>query len=307
MSPEGGIVAVDLAQGAEVWRSQEAAKPLTVSGDLLISQAEPAGVGGALRIVALDTRARGAAVTRSEVALPPGVQPMIDQTINRSFTAQAQPLAGDAAVSWEFVERPLRGLASGPMEVLPGEPPPQPFAVPDADAPAAMARAEPGAETTVVRGVVRVAISDGSVPPIEAPRAEFGPAAAAAGPVAPPSDLAPAAQLPGVPEPQFASADGRHVMSSRRVGDDSVWDKYAWTIFDRNNGERLGEVRTHLRYAPFFVSDSRVIYQTGPYARRVGDNIVQEALQIRAANLQTGERLWSLPVRDTADREPPPP
>jgi hypothetical protein len=113
--------------------------------------------------------------------------------------------------------------------------------------------------------------------------------------------------IPGIPEPQFLSADGRHVMSSTRVGNDLVWDKYAWKIFDRDTLQALGEVRTHVRYAPFFVSDSRVIYQTGPYAHRVGANIVEEPLQIRAADLQTGERLWSQAVRDVTDREPPPP
>ncbi len=55
MKPEGGIAAVGLAQGNELWRSSEAAKPLTVSGDLLVSQAEPKAGERALRIVTLNT------------------------------------------------------------------------------------------------------------------------------------------------------------------------------------------------------------------------------------------------------------
>ena len=77
--------------------------------------------------------------------------------------------------------------------------------------------------------------------------------------------------------------------------------------FRSQQRQGLGEVRTHVRYAPFFVSDPRVIYQIEPYARRVGENIVEEPMQIRAADLQTGERLWSHAVRDVIDREPPPP
>ena len=303
MNPGGGIVAVDLEGGKEVWRSTEAAKPLAVAGDLLVSQAEPAGPNDALRIVSLHTRKGGAPETRGAVVLPPGVQPMIDQTLNRSFIARAQPVAGDAEVFWEFVERPLRGVASGPVEVLPGEAPPEMVAEPPGAVPAAAPTVEPG-EATVVRGAARVALADGRVTPMATPSVEVG-AAPGAGPLAAAPGVAPT--ISGIPEPQFLSADGRHVMSSKRVGNESVWDKYAWKIFDRNSGRELGEVRTHVRYAPFFVSDPRVIYQIEPYARRVGENIVEEPMQIRAADLQTGERLWSHAVRDVTDREPPPP
>src|SRR5215203_3122330 len=40
MHPGGGIDAVDLASGALRWRSDRAAKPLALSGDRLIAQAE---------------------------------------------------------------------------------------------------------------------------------------------------------------------------------------------------------------------------------------------------------------------------
>jgi hypothetical protein len=120
MSPDGGILALDLARGEPVWRSEDAAKPLAVAGELLAGQAETAGPDNELVIVALDQR-DGATVARSLVALPPGVQPSIYQSPHRSFTARAEPAAGGATVSWDFMERPLRGMASGPLEVLPGE------------------------------------------------------------------------------------------------------------------------------------------------------------------------------------------
>jgi hypothetical protein len=50
-----------------------------------------------------------------------------------------------------------------------------------------------------------------------------------------------------------------------------------------------------------------VIYQTPPYARRQGRRMVEEPLQLLAADLNTGARVWSQPVRDTVDRQPPPP
>jgi hypothetical protein len=313
MSPRGGIVAVDLAEGAPVWRTKNAAKPLSLAGELLVGQAEAPGPDNELRIVTLDTSRRGKQVTEALVKLPPGVQPTIDSSLNRSFTAEVRPEPREAAVAWEFVEQPLRGIAPGPMEVLPGEAPPAvSAATPPARqgevAPVPVGAPEPGGEATVVRGAARVNLSSGTVTATEATRMPApSPPVVSAGDSAPASDLGPNELLPGVPQPQFLSADGRHVLSSQRVADDPEWDKYQWTILERDGGSRVGEFRTHLRYAPFFVEDTHVIYQTPPYARRQGRRMMQEPLQLRAVDLNTGARVWSQPVRDTVDRQPPPP
>src|SRR5262249_16943809 len=140
----------------------------------------------------------------------------------------------------------------------------------------------------------------GAVAPAIAPH--FAAAAAAAPAGHPGPDLSADASLPDVPKPQFLSADGRHVLSSQRTPDDPVWDKYLWTIYLRDTGARVGEFRTHLRYAPFFVMDHRTIYQTPPYARRGDTGLVENPPQIHAVDLATGARLWSHPVRDTVDR-----
>jgi hypothetical protein len=314
MSPQGGIDAVDLGEGTPVWHSSEADKPLTVSGTLLIGQAEAPGPANALRIVTLDTSRGGEQVSEAVVGLPPGVQPTVAPSRNQSFTASARAEPEGAVVSWEFVEQRARGVADGPMEVLPGEAPPAasaatpPVTGPGAIPSGAMDTAEPGGEATVVRGAARVDPLSGTVTATEEPVTPApGAPPVAAGDSAPASDLEPDAALPGVPQPQFLSADGRHVLSSQRVADDPEWDKYQWTIFERESGRRAGEIRTHLRYAPFFVDDTRVIYQTPPFARRQGQRMVQEPLQIRAADLSTGAPVWSQPMRDTVDREPPPP
>ena len=114
MKPEGGIAAVGLAQGDELWRSSEAAKPLTVSGDLLVSQAEPKAGERALRIVTLNTSADGRPEVQQSVELPKGVNAMIGETPNRSFKAVARVVTGEAAVAWEYAERPLARHAHGP-------------------------------------------------------------------------------------------------------------------------------------------------------------------------------------------------
>jgi hypothetical protein len=298
MDPAGEIVAVDLASGSEMWRSQKAAKPLTAAGDILVGQAEQPGPANALKIVALDTSKQGQPVTESLVQLPPNVHPMIDQAANRSFTARALPQAGEATLAWEFVERPLRGIAPGPLQVLPGEAPPAPTVM---GGPAA-ASARLGVQPTVMRGEVRINLSSGAVsspaPPSPATMAPSAPTAV---------DVPSEATIAGVPRPQFLSVDGRHILSSARIADDPEWEKYLWTLYDHATGARVGAFRAHLRYAPFFVTNSRVIYQTPPYARKQGASLKEEPPQIHAMDLATGSELWSHAVRDTTDRRPRPP
>jgi hypothetical protein len=318
MSPDGGIVAVGLTDGAPVWRSSKAEKPLTLAGELLIGQAETPGPANALRIVTLDTGKRGEQVNEALVELPPGVQAMVGPSLNRSFTAEARAEPEEreeVAISWEFVERPLRGIPPGLIEVLPGEAPPAvsaaalPATGPATIAPTSTGASEPGGDAIIVRGMARIDLSTGTVTATEAARmpAAPGPPPVSAGDSAPASDLELGMTLPGVPQPQFLSADGRHVLSSQRIADDPEWDKYVWTIFERDSGRHVGELRAHLRYAPFFVSGARVICRTPPYERLQGPDMVQEPLQLRAVDLSTGAQVWSQPVRDTVDREPPPP
>ncbi|SDZ20785.1 hypothetical protein SAMN05660209_05029 [Geodermatophilus africanus] len=303
MSPGGGVVALDLGTGEAVWHSQDAAKPLAVSGNLLVSQAEPTGPANELAIVALDTRQRGTPVMRSRVELPPGVQPTIGQSMNRSFIAHAEPLETDASVSWEFVERPLQGIAWGPLEVLPGEEAPP---VTSAEVAPGAATAEPGAEVVIERGAVRVGLTDGTVTTIAPPSPESftEPTPVTPSAAAPVETTAP---LPGLPEPQFLSADGSHVLISERLGDESVWEKYQWRIFDRSSGQQVGAIRSHVRFLPFLVSGSQVVYVVEPHVHRQGDALVEEPAQVRAIDLQSGEPRWSQPVRDITDREAPPP
>jgi hypothetical protein len=312
MSPQGGIDAVDLAEGTPVWHSSDADKPLTVADTLLVGQSEAPGPADGLRIVTLDTSRGGEQVSEAMVGLPPGVQPMIVPSLNRSFTASARAEPEGTVVSWEFVEQPARGVAEGPMEVLPGEAPPAASAAAPpvtglgAIPTGAMDTAEPGGEATVVRGAARVDPLSGTVTEEPVTPAPLAPSLAA-GDSAPASDLAPDAALPGVPQPQFLSADGRHVLSSIRVANDPEWDKYLWTVFERDSGRRAGELRMHVRYVPFLVAGTRIVFQTPPVVRRQGEEMVQEPVLLRAVDLTTSTPVWNQPVRDTVDREPPPP
>lgn len=294
MKPEGGVAAVGLTQGNELWLSREAAKPLTVSGDLLVSQAEPKAGERALRIVTLNTGAGGRSEVQQDVELPKGVNAMIVETPNRSFRAIARVATGEAAVAWEYAERPLRGMRMG-QEVLPDEP---------AQGPGRRALEEEEEEESkmeVTTGSFRLDLKSGEVSGKRLGASGAERRALRAAQAAPPASVA------GVPEPQFKSADGKHVMHPEAVADDTVWDKYVWTVYDAGSGERLGQVKSHVRYAPFFVTGTLLVTTTGPGLRQSEQGLVEEPLQIKAFDLTTGQVAWTQPIRDTANRLPPPP
>lgn len=304
MQPEGGVAAVGLAQGNELWRSSDAAKPLTVSGDLLIGQAEPKAGDRALRIVALNTRASGRSEVQQSVDLPKGVDPMIGETANRSFKAVARTAAGEAAVVWEYAERPKRGMRMG-QEVLPDEAAP----APGRDRPGGPGgrraleeeEEQDAGGFTVTNGSFRFDLKSGEIT-----GKRLG-SSAADRKLLRAAQSAPPAHVAGVPEPQFRSADGRHVMTPEAVADDTVWDKYVWTVYDTSSGARRGQIKSHVRYAPFFVADNLLVTTSGPGLRQIEQGTVAEPLQIKAFDLATGGVAWTKPLRDTANRLPPPP
>jgi hypothetical protein len=105
----------------------------------------------------------------------------------------------------------------------------------------------------------------------------------------------------------FVSADGQAVLVTARLSNDTVLNKYMLTVYDRTTKARLGEFQSPFSVVPFFVSDSRIIYQTGRYSYRADAEIVNEPPQIHAIDLKTGKEVWKLVVRDTAYHGPVPP
>jgi hypothetical protein len=102
---------------------------------------------------------------------------------------------------------------------------------------------------------------------------------------------------------QFASPDGAYVLASQRVADDRVWDKYLWTIYQRN-GTRVGEHHTHAAFAPFAVQGSVLLYVTEPFQLR-GEEA--QPMKLRAVDLKTGREIWARQVGDPKFRGPFPP
>ena len=203
--------------------TKDAAKPLGVSGQRLVAQAEATGDGNALTVVMIDP-ATGARMLSRQQSLPAGVRPAISETLSGQFSATAVPSAGEAIVAWKFVDRPTRGVRPGADDSPLRTGPP-----PVAPAPASPAAAPPR------RGAFRLNVLTGATNPADA---------GAIGPLVNKSFALPIDErVPAQPVTQFLSADGRHFLVSARTDDDRVFAKYTLTVFDRATRARVGEFR----------------------------------------------------------------
>jgi hypothetical protein len=271
MTAEGGVAAIDLGTGTTRWTSNDAAKPLALVGNLLVSQVESRAAGGPLELVVLDTEQRGALATRGNLELPAGVRVSIGETLEGTFTIDAQPSNGGVIATWNYVPAPRRGVddTAGVIRLRPGEMP---------------------------RGALRMDISTGQVTPLDTGDV---PAVPISRWILPADE-----RIPRAAAAQYQSADGRHVLASERIADDRTWQNYRWMVYDRGTGQPLGEIRNYLSFAPFVVHDSLVVYETTPYVRR-GEEA--EPAKLRGVSLRSGQEVWSVPVREIVYRGPVPP
>jgi hypothetical protein len=286
--PDRSIEAVALRTGETRWRTQAAAQPLGLWHDRLIAQVEADG-DRTLRIALLDI-ASGARMAVNGLTLPPGVRPSIESTRDGRFTALALPGDSDATVVWRFEPGGGRGVRPDTPDALkrPGR----------GDA-AGAPPAQPGPNA----GAIRINMNTAAMSPVAPADTPFGAFAVADAPVGllflrePVPDLAP---------DQILSIDGRHVITVRRIADDTSWETYLFTVQERAGNARIGEIRSHEGATRFFVSDAILVYETLPFARRTDTGAIQAPLTIHAFDLAGGKEIWSRDVRDSSSRRTPP-
>lgn len=275
MTPAGGTAAVDTRQGVVQRRFQDAAMPLIVLGDQLVGQAESDTVGNNLELVIVNTRDTTRAPGRRSVQLPAGVRVGIGETLQGTFLAKAQPLEGDVAVRWTFVGLPRQGMRpAGPVGTTIS---PLGERVP--------------ARPQSTRGAIRISLTDPTVRSVDTLAFQELP---------PPRwMLAGEEKLSALPSTQYRSADNRHILVSEKLGNDSEWNKYRWTVYESGSRRRIGEVRSHLSFTPFYVQDDVLIFETTPYRERTK---APEPAKLRAVSLQSGVEVWSVEVRELVRR-----
>lgn len=278
MSVDGGIAAVDLKTGETRWKSNAAAKPLAVIDGVLLSQVEPRTPESMqhLDVAVLDVEAKGAHKTTGHNPLPEGVRASTGQTPEGTFVASAQPAGGGAVVTWEF-DRAADRRESRSRKLL------------DASENAVQHR----------EGVLHMNIRTGSMERlpdlprdvVEKDRGRWL--------------LFSQAEDRSKPSKRFfQSADGRHVLQSEVLADGTGWDRYQWTIRERETGKQIGQIRSHISFTPFVVRESTITFSTTPFRRKGSP---AEPAKLRAVSLESGKELWSVAVRETVWRGTLPP
>jgi hypothetical protein len=103
------------------------------------------------------------------------------------------------------------------------------------------------------------------------------------------------------------SVDGRYSLTSELTGSAADLEKYTLSVTDDQTRKRLGKFKSIESVVPFIVIDSRVIYESGSYRQREGNEIVNHLPQLKAVDLLTGKLVWNMEIRDTAYRGSFPP
>ncbi len=281
MQPAGGIDAVDLARGTTRWHSAGGERPLTLAGGALVAQAAP-GANGELRIVALDLDRNGARSAEADFALPAGLRADVAETLQQTFRVKASPSAQGVVITWSA--QPLANLPGRSAQRL-------------EETPAVAANAVRPQE--VRQGTVLFDPQAGSLLALAAADARQ---LVAGSQQVPP--VAATLSAPTAAERRFASADGRHVLASRRSA--GAAGSYTWTISDAATGAVLGTVSSAVAMAPFVVSGGELIHVVQPGSHHEGTQWVARTLRLRAVDLATGNEAWSRDLRDTAYRGPVP-
>ena len=281
MKPERAIESISIDNGEVVWTNENAAKPLALQENRLVSQAELADTPNVLSLVVLDVENDGQVVSSSTVTLPPDVSAFVDEGVTGRFRSRAVALDQEAFISWEYQAIPRQGMIMAPAEENQG----RDTGLPQLPAP--------------TQSTIRLDLQTGEASEME--QQDLPPSAAQAflpsGRAAAPTD--PTTRL---------SADGRHTLKYERVADDREWNKYVWTIIDNETGDEVGQLRSHLSQSTFLIVGSgTIIFETGAFVRRIEAGMQNEPRSVRAVNLESGDEIWSRPLRDTAYRGEFPP
>jgi hypothetical protein len=276
MNAEGGIDALALRDGAQLWRSEAAAVPLAVAGGRLIAMSDDQRAENLLEIVSLDTR-RGDVLARDAIELPEDVTASVDDTLEGRFDLDAIVRGGDAVIRWRFERDEISGAVetTEEAEIIEGE---------DGESRA---------------GVVAFRLSTGEL----RNETRFAPLNLEEALAPQLSTRARADRRPGVEG--ALSADRRYIMTSEMIAEFGP-ERYLWTISNAANGAPLGVVRLDVSYMPYLVEDGLLILQGRPEIRAEGSEVVELPMRVRAFSLSTNAQVWAHEMRDTELRILPP-
>ncbi|MFN7782356.1 MAG: hypothetical protein ACK5PG_06440 [Lysobacterales bacterium] len=267
-NPQGFPEARDLRGGTLLWTTQEPAFLLAPVGGrwLALGQTGKRGEGRLLVIDAVS----GGVQQRIDFALPDGVSAAVNAEPLRRFNVQAETEAERVRLHWNYIEYPLRG---------------------------ALLAADGGAvasEGLHLQGVLEVDL--GAASPSVRALSQATPQASVRSP-----GLAAADQLEGLGARQFRSADDAHAMAPEPREDAIFGSVWRWQFASRSEGVIESTLDLPFAYAPFLLSEARLIYRAPPVGYREPSGAwKQEGLRLVVHSLADGREAW---VAELLDRE----
>jgi hypothetical protein len=278
--------------GERLWSRPELAEPMALhQGRLLVlgrrdQPREPVAFW-------LDP-ATGATIGEFKLDLPEAVSFLISERPGERFQAQAFVDGGELVLHWHYVQRQLIGAPAVAgvnravkMPRLSG------------DSPSPAGGSAPIVDTTLVEESGLFRVRSNSATAID--RAEMGIAQFNRW-----EKLFGEARQQAADGEQYRSRSGGHVLASRLV-DDEGWLRHQWTLIGEE-GESLGQFRLPVAFAPFAVGDKVLAYESQPYIRFEGGDVLEARdLSLVVMDLESGRERWQTALLDKTWREGMPP
>jgi hypothetical protein len=316
MNPEGGIDAVDLASGHLLWTTAQAAKPIIMAEDLLIAQVDIPDLKNILHLMFLNTKKGGESASEAKIELPTGVRVSVEDGPSTSFRTDAWIHGKFTFIAWTF----SKGYVGGPppkgtgvhtvsgtvrIDSRTGEsrllnfndfPPPARPGVPNTIIRKAASRSHSGQLWNTGCVVARVERIPG--------KREKGITllrwSCATG------EALPDVKLYGADYTlRYPSANQKHLLASK--ADYANRPPWHWLIFSIDSGKRVAEINMESPGARFFVGRNHLIYESPLERRLVAGEWLSEPLRLQAIDLESNNKRWSRPIRDTVYRGSSPP
>jgi hypothetical protein len=320
----GGIDAIDLEKGDLLWDTKDPAKPVAVAGKKLVVQVPVAGKANAVKLVILDTAAKGKKLGESDaVTFPDWVS--VGGDYGHSFTSRGRVQDGALLLSWdarawyaggarptrEIEERARKhdagvakvNLESGKVEMLPAEKAPADTPLPKELAKVISQQYWTGSDwqkKPIVAGKVAAALDlknlGGDKAVLSLKRWDL-----ASGKEEETVHLLEGRAL----WPQLAG-DGRHLFVHQALVKEQLpAGDYAWWVFDLETGKQVAKLPYDGQLTDGVVLGSRLYYlASGP--RKFAPGPTVQPRSVKAVDLKTGKLAWERPVQGVQILPPPP-
>jgi hypothetical protein len=303
MAPEDRIDEVDLSSGQILTTSTRGARPLLLYNSILLAQAEPREQNDSLNLVGLNAKDLMVRF-ETDVPLPSGARPFIDEHLGSSFHVSARFEAGEIVVQWRSVQRRVTGTPTNePPHIATG-----------------WARIDPNTGHLTGSGSGEAPVREEEIP---ATVRELVYSGALANKPCRVDDLIVAIQYreeggaasavlrrwgartgEDLPEVKLfggeltfrsLSADCRHLLASRAM------DGWLWSIYSMATGDKVAEMHMSAPAAQFFIRSDNLFYTAPATMVRAGGQLkIEQPRKLLAIDLRTDRELWSRPLRETA-------